>query len=64
MNKEDFRKAVLGLTLEEANKIDPTYKIRPSAIDGSQMVLTCDYVENRLNVGLRNGIIWIVKDFG
>jgi len=64
MNKEDFRRAVLGLTLEEANKIDSTYKIRTSSIDGSQFLLTCDYVENRLNVGLRDGKIYIVKDFG
>ena len=64
MNKEEFKQVVIGKTIEQANKLSPQFKVRVVSDGSSQFLLTMDYDENRLNVGIRNNKIVSAKNFG
>jgi hypothetical protein len=59
MNNLEVRKLIIGKKLEEAKKIASSngFFLRTVWEDGKFFIVTCDFIEERIDVYIQNGII-------
>ena len=64
MSLDEVKNKIVGLALDEAKKLAATLGFKQTRIasqDGKAMRLSMDYVEDRLNLHVENGIVRDVR---
>ncbi len=61
LNKDEVSKQVVGLTVEQAEKL---HDIQVIEADGAGFCITCEYISSRVNVKTQDGIITEVHHIG
>lgn len=65
MTKKELEEAVMHLSEEEASKLLEKHgmRLRVSVIDGKPLIVTRDYLLNRLNVRIANGKVCCIENW-